>query len=693
MRTSFFFLLVGFVVLSAADAPATAHILTPRLHHLRLGPKPEWDDFPKQAEGPRLVLRFQAEANKGEQTLILRQQDVRQTWRVLLNGKELGRLPPDENDMVIVIPISPGRLLAGENVLAIEQVGKVVDDIRVGEIVLDERPPSQVLSAATVEITALDVSKPDQPLSTPCRITVLNDKGALMTVGAVSGEGLAVRPGVLYSASGKARFGLPPGQYTILAGQGFGYGLDSVKIKVRAGDVIRKKLTICREVATPGYVSRDTHIHTLTYSGHGDAAVSEQVLAIAGEGIELAIATEHNLHVDYHAAALKQGVRKYFTPVVGNEVTTALGHFNVFPVKTDGPVPDFKAKDRKALFASIHRSRAKIVILNHPRDVHLGYRPFGPEHHIALTGENLDGWELQANAMEVINSGAHQSDMMRPVRDWMNLLNRGRYLTPIGASDSHDVARYFVGQARTYVRCRSDRPGNLDITEAITGLLQGRVMVGCGLLAEITVQDKFGPGDLVPARGEVTVDVRVLGPSWVQADKVELFANGQPIREAKISENKKSGFKWTGRWKLPAFRHDVHLVAVASGPPVRELYWPIARPYQATSTKVERRVLGISGAVWLDVDGDGKKSSAHDYARRLVDAAWPSVPKAIASLSDYDEAIAAQAAALLRTKGVAINDEPIRAATRKAGPHVERAFQAYFEAWRHSQVARNQQVK
>ena len=185
----------------------------------------------------------------------------------------------------------------------------------------------------------------------------------------------------------------------------------------------------------------------------------------------------------------------------------------------------------------------------------------------------------------------------------------------------------------------------------------------------------------------------VLGPSWVQADKVELFANGQPIREAKISGNKKSGVKWTGTWKLPAFRHDVHLVAVASGPPVRELYWPIARPYQATSTKVERRVLGISGAVWLDADADRKKASAHDYARRLVDAVWPSVPKVIASLADYDEAIAAQAAALLRTKGVAINDEPIRAAARKAGSHVDRAFQAYFEAWRQSQVARNQEDK
>jgi hypothetical protein len=53
---------------------------------------------------------------------------------------------------------------------------------------------------------------------------------------------------------------------------------------------------------------------------------------------------------------------------------------------------------------------------------------------------------------------------------------------------------------------------------------------------------------------------------------------------------------------------------------VSELYWSIAKPYQPTSPVVERRVLGVTGAVWLDGDGDGKRTSAHEYARRLCDA-------------------------------------------------------------------------
>ena len=135
-------------------------------------------------------------------------------------------------------------------------------------------------------------------------------------------------------------------------------------------------------------------------------------------------------------------MRRYFTPVVGNEVTTAVGHFNVFPVSAGGPLPDHKLKAWPPLFDSItRRTGAKIVVLNHPRDLHSGYRPFGPEHFNAVTGENLDGWEMRANAVEVVNSGALQTDALRTYRDWFGLLNRGRFLTPVGASDSHDVTR------------------------------------------------------------------------------------------------------------------------------------------------------------------------------------------------------------------------------------------------------------
>src|SRR5207302_2934037 len=147
---------------------------------------------------------------------------------------------------------------------------------------------------------------------------------------------------------------------------------------------------------------------------------------------------------------------------------------------------------------------------------------------------------------------------------------------------------------------------------------------------------RYGPGDLVPSAGDVKVAVRVLGPSWVTADRVELYANGVKVREASISGRGKGGVLWSGEWTLSRFRHDLHLVAVATGPGVTGLYWPIARPYQATSPVVRRRVIGATGAVWLDGDGDGRWTSARGYAERLDKEAKGDLAKLLKALAGYD---------------------------------------------------------
>ncbi len=677
-------------ILEPGQLRAKSTPIEERLHHLRAGQQREWSDFPAKAEGTSLARVFQSTRNDREWSLRLRQQDVKQIWRVLVNGREIGRLLADENDTVVYLPISAGLVRAGENKLVIEPAGPTPpDDIRVGEMFLEDRPVSESLSETRVEVTVREADTKGDVHAVPCRLTVLNAQGALMTLGARSGDGLAVRPGVIYTRDGKATFGLPAGNYTIHAGRGFEYGIDSATVTVHPGDHIHRSLTIRREVPTEGWVNCDTHVHTLTHSGHGDATLDERVLTIAGEGLQLPVATEHNKQVDYHEAAVRQRVREYFTPVVGNEVTTPVGHFNIFPVTAGGPVPDFNARDWKTLFASIRqKTTAKVIVLNHARDRHLDFRPFGPERFLALAGEDLDGWDLQANAMEVVNSGAQQTDGMRLFHDWLGLLNAGRRLAPIGASDSHDVSRYIVGQGRTYIRCRADNPGAINVDTACKNLVAGRVLVSCGLLVDILVNEKYGPGDLTPVRGDTNVTVRVWGPGWVTADKVELYLNGRLVRNARISEGGRAGLKCQVAWQLPKLERDGYLAAAASGPGVTALYWRIAKPYQPTSPRVERRVFGATGAVWLDADGDDKWTSPRDYAERLWREADGDWRKVVRALKLYDESVAVQAAALLRRQGISLYDPALRALARESGPQVERGLQTYAEAWRECQLAR-----
>lgn len=202
-------LLAVWAVVWASALAAEPIAIEPRLVHLRSDAAREWSSFPAAADGAHLELKFQATKNEGEHALRVRQQDVKQAWRVLLNGKPLGQLVRDEADMVIYLPIAAG-LLAGENTLRIECMARgpqTSDDIRVGEIQLDPRPVAEVVSEATLEI---DVRDADTSQQLPARITVVNADGALQSTSATSTDKLAVRPGVVYMADGKARIGVPP---------------------------------------------------------------------------------------------------------------------------------------------------------------------------------------------------------------------------------------------------------------------------------------------------------------------------------------------------------------------------------------------------------------------------------------------------------------------------------------------------
>jgi hypothetical protein len=293
----------------------------------------------------------------------------------------------------------------------------------------------------------------------------------------------------------------------------------------------------------------------------------------------------------------------------------------------------------------------------------------------------------------------------------------------VGSSDSHDVARHFVGQGRTYIRCDDRDPGAIDVEQAVNNFLQGRVMVSYGLLAEIQVNDKYGPGELaqvagtlrVPSADEpgnqatgvpaddsadgtrsvpatVRVTVRVLGPHWTHASTITLFANGHPIREETISPNTyrdlPPGVKWSGEWTIPVPAHDVFLTAIAIGPGIEGPYWKTAKPYQPTSPDWTPHVIGCSGAVWIDADGDGRKTPACNYAQRRVAESHGDFAKLLKSLSTYDRAVAAQAARLWQQSGESLLSESIQSQLKAASPETQAGFQAYLEAWRETQMAR-----
>ena len=652
------------LILSACAGGERVRASTAVLYHLRSGETAEWTEYESgRPHGKELVLRFSGLVNETEHSILLWQDNVKHAWTVELNGRKLGQLHVQEVPTTCALAVPPGTLKEGENVLAIRPPS-AKEDITVGLI---RHLPKSL--AATLSEARLDVVVTDSHLGAlPCRITIEDaTEGTLAPIRAHPDPRLAVRPGVVYTPDGKASITLPAGRYKVSAGRGFEYSLASKLVTLPLENPEPLRLEIRREVPTGMLAACDTHVHTLQLSGHGDSSLEERMVTLAGEGVELPVATEHNQHASYRDAAAKTGMARHFTAIDGNEVTTSKGHFNVFPITPGAAVPDAKVTDWPKLMESIRAAGAQVIVLNHPRSSHNNFVPFAPENFNGVTGENRRGFEFSFDAVELVNSGALRSDYMQVYRDWFALLNYGYRITGVGASDSHDVNRYMVGQGRTYVACRDGDAARIDVAEAVKGLREGRALVSMGLLTQIKVDGRFGVGDLATGlRDEVQVDVSVWGPGWTKAEQLELYSNGAKIREARV-EGRSAGEKARALWKIPRPAQDTHLVAIATGPGVRDVAWPIPYPYQPSTPRWSPLVIGSTNPVWLDADGDGTFTAPRAWAKRLVERHGTDPAKLLPALAPFDEAVAAQAASLLHAAGVNVRALPLDGLPQAAG--------------------------
>ena len=687
----------AFLLLLATGAGSFAapRVLLTKPVHLGVAGAPEWAEFASDKNPPsRIDLAFDAEPNATEGTLFIRQREVKQEWIVELNSRRIGKLFLMETALVQTLPVPPGILKATANTLAIFRAGTgLADDIVIEEVTLDSRAKADTRAAATLAIVVSQENDADLP----CRITIMDSRGSLAAIwDAQENVGatplpFAIRPGVVYTAAGRARIAVAPGDYTVVASRGFEWSVARQQITVASGATANVSLRLKREVSTPDLVACDTHIHTFTFSRHGDATIDERMLTIAGEGIELPVATDHNTHIDYHEAMHRTGTERWFTPVIGNEVTTRAGHFNIFPVTADASPPDANLTDWPQLLEAMRRTPGVgVIVLNHPRSIHSGFRPFDPENFNSAAGEARKSLAFGFDALEVLNSGAQQTDFMRVYRDWFALLNRGHRIVAVSGSDAHDVSRFIVGQGRTYIAAADNDPAHIDVDNACKNLRDGRAFVSMGLLVNLTVNRRFSVGDLVTDQEPVlSVEAEVRGPSWIKGPThVALFANGTQIRETdflkeSVGPNSAGGLKGRVAWLIPRPRYDIHLVAIATAPAVDEPFWAMMKPYQPNSIHWQGRAIGSTNPVWIDGDGDGKFSSAHAYAERVVLSDTTSINGMLSVLAEYDEAVAIQAASICQIRGMDLAAPASVSALENAAPAVKNGFMQVRDATKH----------
>ncbi len=599
------------------------------IHHL--GVK-EIKGFPAAARKPsaaKLEVTFEAQSNSSEQTLRLKQQDVTDDWGIEVNGRRIGRLNVQGAERISHFPLAPGVLVEGSNTLSIVPRNPA-DDILVGEIEILPKPMRDVLKLGRVVVNITDLSG---RVNMPARITVANATNKLAELYNVTPAVAAWRRGIIYNAGGPVEFDLPEGDWILWANRGMEWSRPQVKLRVFVGQVNRITLPIAHEVDTTGHISVDTHLHTYTFSGHGDASLDERIWTLAGEGLEMAIATDHNHFTDYTPRRDALGASPYFTGVIGNEVTSANGHFNGFPFALDAVKPDHKETNWVKLVADIRSKGAQYVVLNHPRWPAITNSPFSIWGVDRVVGSRTNAAEFTFDAMELVNSSFPLKTPEYLLRDWFALLSRGERIAGVGSSDTHTISEA-PGQGRTYVPSATDNPAAIDVDAVIAQMRAGNLSLSYGIFGDVLVNGKARMGQTVgPSNGFLHVSFRVASPSWVNARKAVVYVNGIKAAQQDLVRRAGAPLSTNVSFRISAPPNDAFLVCVAYGDGVKEAAWKTLSDY----------TLAVTNPVWIDVDGDGKYRSPREAAVAALDAMQPlSLGKLEAGIEKLDAAAGVQ---------------------------------------------------
>lgn len=568
-------------------------------HHLGDDVTRDWPEAPETPEGTRLDVRFESRANASEWTLFLDQRSIDAAWRLKANGVEIARLKPAPELVRRAYPVPAGALREGENTLSFES-DDLGDDVVIGALRLAEQSLRELYDTRPVSFSVFDES---DRAALPARITIVDARGEPAALYYAEHPRTAVRPGVLYVGDGRAVVELPRGAYVSYATRGSEWSLSTQSFTVGGDAPSSVEHRLRREVDTTGFVAADTHIHTLQFSGHGDASADERQITLAGEGVELAIATDHNHNTDYRPFQRSLGMSRHFTAVVGNEVTTEVGHFNGFPLDPGDAIPPHDSKDYVAIVEGIRAKGAKVVILNHPRWPSHEDSPFSNHHLDQVLGRFDPPLELTVDATEMINSTTEEADPLFLFRDWFALLNAGVRIFAVGSSDSHTVGDP-VGQGRTWVPSATDDPSRIDVDAACAAIANGRTSIGMGIFATLRVNDEFGPGDTVDlahAPQQLALELRVQTPGWVAPRRALLIVNGVVVEEREVPRAPGAPTDARLHFGFEAPPHDVWVVCVVTGDDVEGPFWPLLNPY----------TLAATNPVFIDRDGAGWSSAKH----------------------------------------------------------------------------------
>lgn len=341
-------------------------------------------------------------------------------------------------------------------------------------------------------------------------------------------------------ASGHVDVRVAPGTYRLVVAHGWEMTPHDQTLTLAAGETRTIDAALVRALDTPGVMCADYHIHT-TRSVDSEDSGAFKVSALAADGLEIAIRSDHEWVNDFAPTITELGLDDFVVGLAGEELTTfTYGHFGVFPLVPDatrssGGAVSWFGRFAPDVFDEVRgRSESPLLIINHPRanGIRQGY--FRETGYDPVTGmvAHPENWDTEFDVVEVINSSSFDhnrgpSSSTNTVEDWFSLLAAGRHVMMVGSSDSHHTHGDPVGYPRTCLWIGTD-----DI-HAVTGAQvrdvtrSGASFVMGGIYLDVMGPSSTRPGGTATGVGtRAQIHVTVSAAAFVDVDSLEVIVDG-----------------------------------------------------------------------------------------------------------------------------------------------------------------------
>jgi hypothetical protein len=398
-----------------------------------------------------------------------------------------------------------------------------------------------------------------------------------------------------WTTDGRVLAKVRPGTYDLIITRGPEYEITQKTIVLEAGKFSDQQLVLQRAYSTPGWVAGDFHIHAQPSTDSG-LPIEERVASCAAEGLEVAVATDHNYITDYAPVIAATGLDQWLLGISGMELTTfEMGHFNGYPLRIDpgstrGGEFQWQKKPPGELFQTLRDlaidPNNSIVQVNHPRQQVLGYfaqffvdpataepytptgimgifAPYGEEFSPAAYSYKFDALELltgrrvedihnyrapnplppgpfpdpQPVAGQVIVGKDGRPVYPGTVETWMTMLDRGHKATGMGTSDSHHLLGDEPGYARTllYVGDGKDTPGGTSRDDVIAAIKNHHAITTNAPFIDMMI-DGHRIGDTIENHdATVNVVIEVKAPTWAAVDHIVVYMNSAVVLDQPIA--------------------------------------------------------------------------------------------------------------------------------------------------------------